>query len=108
MGTTSSDATARIWDATTDAQLALVRGHLRRVNTVAFSSDGRWLVTTSDDRTARIWDAAQGTEFFVLSGHEGAVHTAMFSPDGQRIVTGAQDGTAHLACRSPASGPAAP
>src|SRR5262249_28744224 len=34
-------------------------GHQEAVRTVAFSRDGRLLITTGDDNTARIWDVAE-------------------------------------------------
>jgi hypothetical protein len=56
--TTSEDKTARIWDAATGKELAVLRGHEGQVNSAAFSPDGSRIVTTSTDATARIWDAA--------------------------------------------------
>ena len=53
--TASFDKTARIWDATTGAQLAVLRGHDSGVNGAMYSPDGTRIVTASDDKTARIW-----------------------------------------------------
>ena len=58
---------------------------------VAFSPDGKRIVTGSSDRTARVWDAETGTEKLALKGHTGRVTSVAFSPDGKRIVTGAGD-----------------
>jgi WD40 repeat protein len=56
--TTSADKTARIWDAATAKEIAVLRGHEGRVNSAAFSPDGSRIVTASEDKAARIWDAA--------------------------------------------------
>jgi WD40 repeat protein len=56
--TASHDGTARIWDARTGRQLAILEGHFRGVRSAAFSPDGSRIVTASFDGTARIWDAA--------------------------------------------------
>jgi WD40 repeat protein len=55
--TASVDKTARIWDAASAKEIAVLRGHDDTVNSAAFSPDGSRIVTASDDKTARIWDA---------------------------------------------------
>ncbi|HRQ37127.1 MAG TPA: TIR domain-containing protein [Chloroflexota bacterium] len=57
------------------------------VNELAFSPDGRRLLSASDDGTAVLWDVATGESLFSLP-HEGLVFTATFSPDGRLIATG--------------------
>jgi WD40 repeat protein len=91
--TASWDKTARIWDAATAKETAVLRGHDREVTSAAFSPDGSRLVTASYDQTARIWDAATATEIAVL---RGPVLSAAFSPDGSRIVTASDDTTARI------------
>ena len=55
--TASWDKTARIWDAASAKEIAVLRGHDGVVNSAAFSPDGSRIVTASADNTARIWDA---------------------------------------------------
>jgi len=86
--TASSDNTARVWDAATAEEIAILRGHRSSVNSAAFSPDSSLIVTASDDQTARIWDVASAEEIAILRGHESDVTSAAFSPDGRRIVTG--------------------
>jgi WD40 repeat protein len=62
-------------------------GHERVVTSVAFSPDGRRLVSASRDRDAILWDVASGKALRVLRGHFGPVSDARFSPDGRWIVT---------------------
>ncbi|MCZ8057043.1 MAG: AAA-like domain-containing protein [Microcystis sp. LE19-12.2C] len=88
----TSDGTARVWDAQTGSQLALLSG----VEAAAFSPDGQRIVTASADKTARVWSAKTGSEIALLSGHEDVVRAAAFSPDGQRIVTASVDETARV------------
>ncbi|MFN9315423.1 MAG: AAA-like domain-containing protein [Microcystis sp.] len=82
----SSDGTARVWDAKTGSQLALLSVHEFTVTVAAFSPDGQRIVTASADKTARVWSAQTGSQLALLSGHEDRVTAAAFSPDGQRIV----------------------
>jgi WD40 repeat protein len=86
----------RVFDVRTGSVVAELRGHREEVRSVAFSPDGRWLVTASLDRTARIWDAATGRAMAELRGHGGAVSTASFSSDGVSVLTAAGDGLAHI------------
>jgi WD40 repeat protein len=96
--TASVDETARIWDAATDKEIVVLRGHedVLGVRSAAFSPDGSRIITASGDKTARIWDAATGKEMVVLRGHNDGVQSAAFSPDGLRIVTASSDETARI------------
>ena len=58
----SGDKTARVWDAATGKEIAVLSGHDGTVDSAAFSPDGSRIVTASEDKTARIWDAATGKE----------------------------------------------
>ena len=64
-------------------------GHKRDVYGVAFSPDGKRIVTAGFDNTARVWGAGTGQELFALKGHTCWVVCVAFSPDGNHIVTGA-------------------
>ncbi|MFN9570871.1 MAG: WD40 repeat domain-containing protein, partial [Cyanobacteriota bacterium] len=64
---------------------------------VAFSHDGRRIVSGSDDTTLRLWDAATGKPIGPpLQGHTDPVRSVAFSPDGRRIVSGSGDNTLRL------------
>jgi len=67
------------------------------VVSVAFSADGKLIVSGSLDTTVRLWDAATGQPIGQpLTGHTETVTGVAFSPDGQRIVSGSADSTLHL------------
>ena len=48
--------TARLWDAATGAAVATLEGHKGFVVAVAFSPDGKRVLTGSEDNTARQWE----------------------------------------------------
>ena len=69
----------------------------RPVDSVAFSPDGKRIVSGSWDGTLRIWDADTGQPLGApLTGHTDAVYGVAFSPDGTRIVSGSADHTVRI------------
>jgi WD40 repeat protein/serine/threonine protein kinase/tetratricopeptide (TPR) repeat protein len=81
-----------LWDAATGALVRTLRGHPRQVFGVAFSPDGKRLVSTGEDATARLWDVATGQALRTLKS-PGAVFDACFSWDGKVLAAGCADGT---------------
>ncbi|GHH52305.1 nSTAND1 domain-containing NTPase [Lentzea cavernae] len=67
-------------------------GHRGQINAVAWSPNGKNLLTASDDRTARVWDPETGGQRTALIGHSMAVTAALWSSDGL-AVTGSADRT---------------
>ncbi len=64
---------------------------------VAFSPDGRRIVSGSTDDTLRLWNAETGQPLGApLTGHTQAVSGVAFSPDGRRVVSGSDDDTLRL------------
>ena len=59
------------------------------VNSVAFSPDGKEILTGSQDRTARLWDL-EGNVIQEFKGHISSDHFSCFSHDGQHILTGSR------------------
>jgi WD40 repeat protein len=80
------------WDARTGAVLLSIKGHEQSVFAVAFSPDGRRVVSASADRSVKVWDVDTGQELLSVSGQPGEVRTLAFSPNGQYLATGGQDG----------------
>ena len=70
------------------------------VGSVAFSPDGKRIVSGSwdkTDKTVRVWDANTGQPIGQpLTGHTDPVMGVAFSPDGTRIVSGSADKTLRL------------
>ncbi len=81
------EPTARIWDVKNGQELHRLH-HRTRVRTVAFSKDGKSVLTGAEDRVARLWDAASGELVSEFGGHFSGVKSVVFLPDDRRILTG--------------------
>ncbi|MGB8399023.1 caspase family protein [Bradyrhizobium sp.] len=71
-------------------------GHLGLAYSVAFSPDGRTVLSGSADKTAKLWDVATGKLLRTFQGHSQAVKSVLFSPDGHTVLSGSADKTLKL------------
>jgi eukaryotic-like serine/threonine-protein kinase len=90
------DNTLRLWDIAGRHQIRTFVGHTDRVWRVAFSGDGRRLVTGSRDRTVRVWDLETGEDLRKFEGHTDTVRGVAISFDGRQVLSGSEDGTVRL------------
>ena len=63
---------------------------------VAYSPDGKTVLTGSFDNTARLWDATTGKPIGRPRRTTASSSRSAFSPDGRTVLTGSLDGTARL------------
>ena len=81
-----------------------LQGHADRITSIAFSPDGRRIITGSIDRTAKVWDSRTGNQILTLQGHRSGVTSVAFSArDGKpyRVLTGSADNTARIWLATP-------
>jgi WD40 repeat protein/serine/threonine protein kinase/DNA-binding XRE family transcriptional regulator len=81
--------------ATLEFPIRIFTGHADWINDVAFSPDGKYILTGSNDKTARLWDI-KTNQTITYTGHTAGVKNVTFSPDGQYVLTGSLDKTARL------------
>jgi WD40 repeat protein/predicted Ser/Thr protein kinase len=98
-----ADRSVRLWRAVGRQDQSVLRGHTGTVRDLAFSRNGRRLVSASYDNggyqgdgTVRFWEAAPEVTLPVLAGHTDYVYPVAYSPDGRWIASGAWDHNVHL------------
>jgi WD40 repeat protein/DNA-binding SARP family transcriptional activator len=81
-----------VWDTATGRQvLALDVTSAGPATSVAFSPDGRLLLTSHDRGPVHLWDARSGDRVLLLSGQWDAAGSAQFSPDGRWVAAAGED-----------------
>ena len=91
-GSGFEDPTIRIWDAATGRLLRQLDGHTGWVCKLAFTRDGRRLISAASDQSIRFWDTSNWTETQVLRGHTDEVHAVAISEPAQLVASASKDG----------------
>ncbi|KAG6908666.1 hypothetical protein DXG01_003760 [Tephrocybe rancida] len=87
---------ARTWELTDGTEVStttILEGHSDAVLSVAFSPDGRRVVSGSLDSTIILWGLESKKAEATLRGHTKAVRCVKFSPCGDRIASSSDDWT---------------
>jgi tetratricopeptide (TPR) repeat protein len=84
----NDDTAARFWDTMNGAPTGLSVPVPRGVAWLAFSRDGRNLLTASGDGTVRLWDARHGRPIGAPVVQRAKIFTVEISPDGKKILSG--------------------
>jgi WD40 repeat protein len=80
----------------TGEQVRSFEGHDDKVTSVAYSPDGKSIISGSSDMTIKLWDVATGKLTRAFEGHTSSVQSIAFSRDGKTILSGSFDGTMKL------------
>jgi RNA polymerase sigma factor (sigma-70 family) len=90
------DAFVTVWDLRTGKERMSRTGLTSLMHSVAFSADGRMLVTGSADGAVRLWEVAAGQERHRFAGHETNVYSVAFSPDSRLVAAASADAPVYV------------
>jgi WD40 repeat protein len=98
LATASADATARVWELSSDEPAEdVLTDETDTLYGLAFSPDGSLLASGSIDGTVQLWDPASRKPVATLTGEsEEHVAAVAFSPDGDLLAVARPDGTVQL------------
>ncbi len=95
-GSGYEDPSIRVRETATGRFLARLEGHTSWVSKLAFTKDGRRLISAATDQTIRLWDTSDWTETKVLRGHTDEVHAVAISEAAQLVASASKDGDIFL------------
>lgn len=81
----------QVWDVKARTLLHSLRGHTNVVWAVAFSRDGRRLVSVAEDSLTKIWAASTGAELQTYEWGIGKLRAVAFAPDGLTCAAGGDE-----------------
>jgi WD40 repeat protein len=84
--------TLRIWSVPDGREVARHEVGTEHLTGLAFSPEGRFVVTVGNDETVRFWDTETWHERTALAFEVGKLQTVAFAPDGMRAATAGTDG----------------
>ncbi|HEY7313951.1 MAG TPA: WD40 repeat domain-containing protein [Gemmataceae bacterium] len=89
--------TLHVWEVKSGKELYRRDDHPGKPNCVAFSADGKYLVTGHDGGTrgswVRLWSADGGKVVHQCRDHTATVTAVAFAPDGRSFLSASLDGT---------------
>ena len=86
----AKDARQKTVDASVTKATAAIKPAEKPISVVAFSPDGKLLLTGGADQRIHVWYAAAGKAVEMISGHTGAITSLSISPSGL-VLSGSAD-----------------
>ncbi|KAG2738087.1 WD40 repeat-like protein [Suillus brevipes Sb2] len=86
----------KIWDAKTGKLVATLKGHTGIVWCLAWTKDGKTLISGSFDCSIRTWNTTKWKQTAVLDEHTSPVSAIAISPNDRILASASDDNTARL------------
>ena len=95
---TAGDNTVRVWDRTSDREVACFRGHQGHVTSIdvqmrcfGSTSYGLTLISSSFDCTTKVWDLRSKMAIRTCIGHQRPITSCVLLSDGKTVISGSLD-----------------
>jgi WD40 repeat protein len=88
--------TLALWSLENGQAAGTFDGHTLSVMSVAFSSNGRWLLSGGMDKTVRYWDVASRRPVASFEVRTHTIRAVALAPDGNHAASGGEDRTIRL------------
>lgn len=85
-----------IWNPQTWQRIKALEGNVSWINSIAFSSDQKFLASCGSGGRVGIWDIQSGKCLRFLQGHTDRTRVIAFSSDNHILASGSQDKTIRL------------
>lgn len=88
-----------IWDIQTKTQDAILYSHDSRINVIAWSPDGTYLVSGDVDGIMLVWNFDLNTQSWVsqeVTGHSGSITQLVWNSDSTMIASNSTDDTVRI------------
>jgi WD40 repeat protein len=97
----SNQSTILVWDFPSFQPQRLLHNGLshdasRRVFSIVYTLDDKYIVAGTEDRYVVIWDVTRGVRVHTLCGHTEMVRHVALSPDGKSILSTSHDHTIRI------------
>ena len=73
----------RLWDAKSGKEIQVLTGHDEEINAIAFTGDGKRLLSSARDGLVKVWDFSLGLEIYTLRDIGTEAQTLSMTKDGQ-------------------------
>jgi len=95
-GGDSSNEQIEIYTDTLDVAWASLKGHTEAVYCLAWTVNGKTLISGSYDDTIRTWNTSTWQQLAVFKGHSSTVEDIAISPNGRILASASWDNTVRL------------
>ena len=91
-----NDNTIRLWNVQTGREIRSYENNKEPILSVAFSSDGKEVLSGGDDDNVKLWDRNSGKQIHSMLGHWDDVHCVTFVPKSHFALSGSENGSIRL------------